>query len=358
MTHTTPAAADQLRDRLAALLAHHADVLAATLRTDALSGLPEYRDGVHRAAGLLGLHAEHLTADEETPAVRELLDSILAFEAERPDLAHARQVLGTTTGQPETEAAVVDRVPVRDRIRRAICEASGFTWLPDELMEPDEYGEHADAVLAVLPAPAVDRAAVCICGHTEAQHFEDVCQVCDCGDFLEPEAAREMIAHLRAAVLAKQDGRRATTLNERANFFEGVLRNAADPGADPRYWSAISDVIRGLRQQAAEAQQPALATLDPTAAYRTALYDAIDAIERLPQDHSAATNLLHRLATGDEQPTPTETDLTETADDAARRFARRLHAVERLCSGRPGYHTITVKALLTAMSDADEEPTP
>lgn len=40
----------------------------------------------------------------------------------------------------------------------------------------------------------------------------------------------------------------------------------------------------------------------------------------------------------------------------ARRFARRLAAVERLCSGRPGYHTITVKALLTAMSDADHEP--
>ncbi|MFD7978865.1 hypothetical protein [Streptomyces sp. NPDC059071] len=31
---------------------------------------------------------------------------------------------------------------------------------------------------------------------------------------------------------------------------------------------------------------------------------------------------------------------------------RRLAAVERLCSGRPGYHTVTVKQLLTAMSDA------
>ncbi|MEW2127079.1 hypothetical protein AB0891_25505 [Streptomyces sp. NPDC007259] len=49
-------------------------------------------------------------------------------------------------------------------------------------------------------------------------------------------------------------------------------------------------------------------------------------------------------------------DVEERPDDAARRFARRLHAVEQLCSGRPGYHTITVKALLTAMSDADDEP--
>ena len=55
--------------------------------------------------------------------------------------------------------APADRAATRDRTRRAIGEASGFTWLPDELMEPDGYGEHADAVLAVLDAPA-DRAAV------------------------------------------------------------------------------------------------------------------------------------------------------------------------------------------------------
>lgn len=42
---------------------------------------------------------------------------------------------------------------LRDRIRRAICEAEGFAWDPD-MLEPDEYGEVADAVLAVLPAPA------------------------------------------------------------------------------------------------------------------------------------------------------------------------------------------------------------
>jgi hypothetical protein len=54
---------------------------------------------------------------------------------------------------------MTDRPTLRDRIRRAICEASGFTWLPDELMEPDEYGDHADAVMAVLSEP-VDRAAV------------------------------------------------------------------------------------------------------------------------------------------------------------------------------------------------------
>ncbi|MFF7183282.1 hypothetical protein [Streptomyces sp. NPDC008121] len=103
---------------------------------------------------------------------------------------------------PESTAppAPADRAATRDRIRRAIGEASGFTWLPDELMEPDEYGEHADAVLAVLDAPA-DRAAI---------------------------------------------------LNERAAFLEGVLRDS-DPASDPRYCQAVHDVALGLRRLAGEA---------------------------------------------------------------------------------------------------------
>ncbi|MGW2861889.1 hypothetical protein [Streptomyces sp. NPDC001205] len=55
---------------------------------------------------------------------------------------------------------MTDQPTLRELIRRAICEASGFEFDADGL-EPDEYGEHADAVLAVLPAP-VDRAA-CDC---------------------------------------------------------------------------------------------------------------------------------------------------------------------------------------------------
>ena len=44
-----------------------------------------------------------------------------------------------------------EKATFRDRIRRAICEAEGFDWDPD-MLEPDEYGDHADAVLAVLRA--------------------------------------------------------------------------------------------------------------------------------------------------------------------------------------------------------------
>jgi len=62
----------------------------------------------------------------------------------------------TTPATPQP----ADRAALRDRIRRAICEAEGFgyAWGTD-MLEPDEYGEQADAVLAVLPEHA-DRAAV------------------------------------------------------------------------------------------------------------------------------------------------------------------------------------------------------
>jgi hypothetical protein len=45
-----------------------------------------------------------------------------------------------------------DRAALRDRIRRAVCEAEGFTWDSD-MLEPDEYGDHADMVLAALFGP-------------------------------------------------------------------------------------------------------------------------------------------------------------------------------------------------------------
>lgn len=91
--------------------------------------------------------------------VLEQSEQILALER---SLDEVRRQLGQEILRAgEAEAALnasppapADRAATRDRIRRAICEASGFTWLPDELMEPDEYGEHADAVLAALAGEA------------------------------------------------------------------------------------------------------------------------------------------------------------------------------------------------------------
>ncbi|MYU22938.1 hypothetical protein [Streptomyces sp. SID8352] len=150
---------------------------------------------------------------------------------------------------PADPAPSVDRAALRDRLRRAICEASGFTWLPDELMEPDEYGEHADAVLAVLPA--VDQAA--------------------------EEAARCRMAwhsaRRRAAVLSAEITRRAPLLGEYAKAAAearqradraAVLREAADfAGNDDTCGcggcgSCVSNAIAsGLRRVADETQPEA-----------------------------------------------------------------------------------------------------
>jgi hypothetical protein len=89
------------------------------------------------------------TADDADPMVGSLardgfgLDEIAAMLAAPPTVS---------------PSAPAGRAALRDRIRRAVCEAEGFAWDSD-MLEPDEYGEVADAVLSVLPEPA-DRAAV------------------------------------------------------------------------------------------------------------------------------------------------------------------------------------------------------
>ncbi|MFI5739129.1 hypothetical protein ACIA9I_12240 [Streptomyces anulatus] len=138
MPTTSDRPADQLRDRLAALLAHHADVLAS--RWDAYAPDP--------AAYSLRLHAAELTADEETPFIRELLDAAMTFEAERPALAVARQLLGTTSEDD----------------RRCVC-GDPVEWMthpdgPGWIHSPGSDTRCLDArPVAVPPAPA-DRAAV------------------------------------------------------------------------------------------------------------------------------------------------------------------------------------------------------
>ncbi|GAA4823938.1 hypothetical protein [Streptomyces ziwulingensis] len=70
------------------------------------------------------------------------------------------RIAAALPGLAAVSSPPADQTTLRDRIRRAVCEAEGFMWSTDtDMLEPDEYGEVADAVLAVLPAPA-DRAAI------------------------------------------------------------------------------------------------------------------------------------------------------------------------------------------------------
>lgn len=165
-------------------------------------------------------------------------------------------------------------------------------------------------------------------------------------------------------------------------FTEAAIRHSAlTAGADAIKamaerdpWKTTADAVKLLRRMAAfhtTAEQPTGLTWEARTEHAVRLYattaieledarrDAAKLRERLAeleQDQADADTIAPLETAVMEHPEPT--DLTERPEDTARRFARRLNAVERLCSGRPGYHTITVKQLLTAMSDADDGPDP
>ncbi|MEU2730077.1 hypothetical protein ABZ650_20410 [Streptomyces griseoviridis] len=99
-------------------------------------------------ARVLALHAGELGAVVRADAAVWGVDT--AAGRHRLDVA---ALVERAAGVPSA-----DRAALRDRIRQAVCEAEGFAWDTD-MLEPDEYGEVADAVLAVLPGPAATRTA-------------------------------------------------------------------------------------------------------------------------------------------------------------------------------------------------------
>ena len=103
-------------------------------------------------------------------------------------------------------------------------------------------------------------AAACICGHTEQQHLEDACinevTGCDCGDYLPPDAAREVIHRWRqAAIDARAD--RAAVLREAAERLVQVHDSLiTEPETTGKYLEGMTRAATELRRLAAEAQQP------------------------------------------------------------------------------------------------------
>jgi hypothetical protein len=183
---------------------------------------------VTRRAPLLGEYAAentrlHQWHDEDRTALTEMRATIERLRMERDSFRDQRNAVFATNEQLHAQVLESDQARLRaendartakreaapsapadqnlrDRIRRAICEASGFTWLPDELMEPDEYGEHADAVLAVLPAGAtadIRKLVKRLVAH--AKGFQDVLDEGDGGAWGRTVGAD--IEELRAAVV-------------------------------------------------------------------------------------------------------------------------------------------------------------
>lgn len=184
-----------------------------------------------RAAVAAVIRAESSRVDDLA-----LTDAVLSV-LPAPALAVARQLLGTSVTEGVTPS--VDR---RDRYAAAIRETDG--WVLDD-------GQHMiDAVMAVADSEVVQ--AMRAMHDTKEEEREALrlalSEALGLGTGAPWDAIRDRAADLAAAPPAPAD--RAAVLRERADFLEGVLRNTADPSSDPRYWSAIHDVIRGLRQEA------------------------------------------------------------------------------------------------------------
>ncbi|MFF7142298.1 hypothetical protein ACFZB5_13750 [Streptomyces nodosus] len=162
-------------------------------------------------------------------------------------------------GGPAAVQPPVDRPALRERLARTI-HLSDFPEARWEMRPEDEhehYRSSADAVLAVLPSPTDQTAMpVCICGHPEERHFEDVCQTCGCGDYLEPKDAAEVIARWRQAALKARDGERAAVFRKAADAAEQTFIHGVVPAASERdeIWDqavrAVATMLRGTADEA------------------------------------------------------------------------------------------------------------
>jgi hypothetical protein len=178
----------------------------------------------------------------------------------------------TETEWAEQERARFERLYTRETVRADLAEQRADTAARDaDIYQKrlERLGEgytkqrqRAEQAEAEAERLRTDRSAACICGHTEAQHFEDACLVCDCGDYLVPEAAREVIARWRAAA-TRAPADRAAVLREEAALIRAHCPDHLDADSVEGAWMdchcpVADDIERRLAATlpADEAQQP------------------------------------------------------------------------------------------------------
>ena len=129
--------------------------------------------------------------------------------------------------QPATAEAVVDPAARRDRYEFAIRAAGDVAYGNRPFYEA--------ITAAVIELADAEQAVVrCICGHAEAQHFEDVCLTqCGCQDYLTPDAAIEELARLRGIVQQRPAPLRVEALAK-------LLCEVDDVQGDGPSWESLS----------------------------------------------------------------------------------------------------------------------
>lgn len=148
--------------------------------------------------------------------------------------------LAAVEGTPEQFAAAVLAVlptPATDQAAD-VWVACSPEWLA---ANPGQCGTAPripgpEGISHLHPAAGRAPAAVCICGHTEQQHFEDVCLTeitgCDCGDFLTVEAAAEEITRLRQIARQHEDAVDVDTLARLMCDADVFVNDGDYPGWD------------------------------------------------------------------------------------------------------------------------------
>ncbi|MFI0236360.1 hypothetical protein [Streptomyces sp. NPDC016845] len=139
-------------------------------------------------------------------------------------------------------AGVPSRAERREQYAEVMARADGWEWAAANfasLSTPsaDRYRKNAEVVMAIADT---EHAA-------EIAHLRRLLTT-------ENKRADDAIARETTAEQAAEEAR-AAALREVADFYERVLNESLDPDSDPRYCTAVRDVVLGLRRQADEAHQ-------------------------------------------------------------------------------------------------------
>ncbi|MFE6355908.1 hypothetical protein ACFVOO_24005 [Streptomyces rochei] len=139
--------------------------------------------------------------------------------------------------------------PLRERYATAIHDAMepDLSLVDQEPAYQALIARAAEAAMALADAGRT-AAPVCICGHPEERHFEDVCQTCGCGDYLEPRDAAEVIARWREAALKAR-----TELSSERDVSRRLLAQRQEMAKERYVWQQRGDRVEAeLRRMADE----------------------------------------------------------------------------------------------------------
>lgn len=215
-------------------------------------------------------------AERLADAYRDAVLAVLPAPVDRAAVPVKQRADCTATEWAEQERARFERLYTRETVRAdtAARDAEIYRERLERLGEGyTEQRKRAERAEAEAERLRTYRSAVCICEHTEAQHFEDACLVCDCGDYLPPAAARDVIARWREAAgkaerirenadfhLGREMGRRQLAEKETACLSAdraAVLREAAQH----LYTALFPAVYADMGQKAAEGVNRAVSEL-------------------------------------------------------------------------------------------------